>query len=179
MKGEMKLFWLCAPLLTRAGLTPLQSRIAAAANSYTKCTQLRDLESWFARHLVCPSGRRVFPAIAGICIYHHIVCVSCTTHHDSMNLSGLWGLKWTRTGRKWSLPKMCLLSGSSTWEKVVKSRSNTKTTKGRICKMKVEQKQIMILDHQDKFLISKGTYSGIKRVRINTVEPKQKNLYCV
>lgn len=45
--------------------------------------------------------------------------------------------------------------------------------------MKVKQKQIMILGHQGKFLISKGTYSGIKRVQINTVEPKQKNPYMI
>lgn len=62
----------------------------------------------------------------------------------------------------------------------MKSGRNSKTTKRRICKMKVKQKQINILDHQKEFLINKGTYSGIKRVQINAVEPKQKkNLCCV
>lgn len=40
--------------------------------------------------------------------------------------------------------------------------------------MKVKQKQIIIFDHQEEFLINKRTYCIIKRLQINTVEQKKK-----
>lgn len=45
--------------------------------------------------------------------------------------------------------------------------------------MKVKQKQIIIFDHQEEFLINKRTYCIIKRLQINTVEQKKKSILCV